>query len=77
MRPGSLVPIEQASDGTGTPLSSDRFEADLARALTAVAADPDRAAAMGRAGRSRAVREFGWDSVAAQTYEVYRAARQT
>ena len=52
---GLLVPIEQATDGTGTPLDRDRFEADLAAALTAVAVDPDRAAAMGRAGRARAV----------------------
>ncbi len=72
---GLLVPIEQATDGTGTPLDRDRFEADLAQALTAVAVDPDRAAAMGRAGRARAVQEFSWDTVAAGTLDVYRAAR--
>ena len=31
---GLLVPIEQADDGTGTPLDPDRFVADLAAALT-------------------------------------------
>ena len=30
---GLLVPIEQASDGTGSPLDRERFEADLAAAL--------------------------------------------
>jgi len=47
---GLLVPISQASDGTGTPLSPDVFVADLAAALTALATDPERAARMGRAG---------------------------
>lgn len=70
---GLLVPIDQVADGTGTPLDRDRFETDLARSLTEVAVDPDRAASMGRAGRERAVREFSWDSVAARTLDVYRA----
>jgi starch synthase len=70
---GLLVPIEQASDGTGTPLDAGRFEADLAAALAEATADPDRAAAMGRAGRTRAVSEFSWDTVAERTLEVYRA----
>jgi alpha-maltose-1-phosphate synthase len=33
--------------------------------------DPGRAAAMGRAGRERAVTEFSWDAVAAQTAALY------
>ena len=45
---GLLVPIEQASDGTGTPLDPDRFVADLAAALNTLLADPARADAMGR-----------------------------
>ncbi len=40
---GLLVPIEQASDGTGTPLDPDRFVADLAAALNTLLADPARA----------------------------------
>ncbi|MBA2509438.1 MAG: glycogen synthase, partial [Nocardioidaceae bacterium] len=71
---GLLVPIEQAADGTGTPLDPALYEADLAAALTAVTADPDRAAAMGEAGRARAVQAFGWDTVADQTRAVYAAA---
>ncbi|MGH3498711.1 MAG: glycogen synthase [Nocardioidaceae bacterium] len=71
---GVLVPIEQVSDGTGTPLDPDRFVADLAAALNAVLSDPAGALAMGRAGRTRAVEAFGWDVVAERTVGVYRAA---
>jgi starch synthase len=70
---GVLVPIQQAADGTGTPLDPDRFVADLAAALSCVVDDPDRAAAMGVAGRRRAVEHFSWSSIAERTLEVYRA----
>jgi starch synthase len=52
-----------------------QFEADLAEAVNSVVADPARAREMGVAGRSRAVTEFGWDRIAAQTVEVYRTAQ--
>jgi alpha-maltose-1-phosphate synthase len=45
--------------------------ASLADALNLLLRDPGRAAAMGRAGRERAVREFSWDAVGAQTAELY------
>jgi len=35
--------------------------------------DPERAKAMGTAGRERAVSEFSWASVAEQTVAVYRS----
>jgi starch synthase len=69
---GLLVPLLQAPDGTGTPLDPDRFVADLAAALDTVLADPARAAAMGKAGRQRAVDHFSWDAIAQRTLEVYR-----
>ena len=43
----------------------------LAMALNEVLGDPVRAAAYGQAGRERAVAEFGWQAVAAQTAELY------
>jgi alpha-maltose-1-phosphate synthase len=43
----------------------------LAVALNALITDPDRAAAMGQAGRKRAVTEFGWAAIAAQTAALY------
>ena len=47
------------------------FEAALARHLNELVADPARAATMGRAGRERAVTEFGWDAIARRTVEIY------
>jgi len=54
-----------------------QFEADLAGAVNALIADPARASHMGRAGRERAIAEFGWDRIAARTVEVYEAAQAT
>lgn len=48
------------------------FEEGLAEALTAVMSDPARAAAMGVAGRRRAVDEFGWDKIARITVDLYQ-----
>jgi starch synthase len=67
---GVLVPIEQEHDGT--PVHPDRFVADLASALSALATDPARAAALGKAGRERAVEQFSWHAVAQRTLDVYR-----
>ena len=68
---GRLVPIEQAQDGTGTPLDPDRFIADLAAAITDVISDPVTARLMGAAGRQRAEAEFSWTSIAARTRAIY------
>jgi len=70
---GLLVPIEQASDGTGTPLDPDRYVADFATALNEMVSDPVRAAEMGRAGRARAIADFSWGAIAERTVEVYRS----
>jgi alpha-maltose-1-phosphate synthase len=45
--------------------------ASLADALNLLLRDPARADAMGLAGRERAVAEFSWDAVAAQTAALY------
>src|SRR6185436_20465912 len=50
---GRLVPIDQATDGTGTPLNPEKYVADFAAALIDVVSDPEKAAEMGRAGRQR------------------------
>ncbi|KRC51111.1 glycosyl transferase family 1 [Leifsonia sp. Root227] len=70
---GRLVPIAQATDGTGTPTDPDAFVADLAAALTEVVGDGERAALMGSAGRLRAETAFSWESIAEQTRELYRS----
>ena len=70
---GWLVPIEQATDGTGTPLDPEAYVADLAAALTDAVSDPDRARTFGEAGRRRAQESFSWDAIAARTVEFYRS----
>lgn len=70
---GRLVPIEQLQDGTGTPVDPDGFVRDLAISLIEVVGDPEHAARMGQAGRTRAEREFGWDRISSRTQEIYRS----
>ena len=65
---GLLVPYD-ADD-------ADAFEMGLAAAINAVVAEPERAAEMGRAGRARAISDFGWDAIAERTVNVYRAAAE-
>ncbi|USQ74890.1 glycogen synthase [Ornithinimicrobium cryptoxanthini] len=70
---GWLVPIDQVTDGTGTPTDPDTFVADLAAAINEAVSDPERAERMGAAGRARAVEHFSWSSIADRTLEVYRS----
>jgi len=70
---GRLVQIEQATDGTGTPLNPDKFVADLAATLTEVVSNPEAARTMGAAGRQRAEELFSWDHIAQRTKEIYAA----
>ncbi|MDQ6642124.1 MAG: glycosyltransferase family 4 protein, partial [Actinomycetota bacterium] len=72
---GWLVPIEQAADGTGTPLDPEKYITDLAAALNDAVSDPTRAAHFGRAGRIRAQESFSWPAIAEQTLNVYRTLR--
>jgi starch synthase len=50
---------------------AEEFEAGLAQALDRVLGDPAAAERMGEAGRERAETEFGWDTVARRTAELY------
>ncbi len=49
----------------------EAFEQHLAEAVNEVASSPETAAAMGRAGRQRAIAEFSWPQIATQTLDVY------
>ncbi|MGB8385544.1 MAG: glycogen synthase [Dermatophilaceae bacterium] len=69
---GWLVPIEQVTDGTGTPVDPKRFVDDLAAALNDAVTDPERARQYGLAGRRRAVEQFSWASIGDKTMEVYQ-----
>ena len=69
---GLLVPFEPAADGSRTPVDPAAFAAAIAERVNALLADPARAAAMGRAGRARAVEQFSWTTIAERTVELYR-----
>ena len=70
---GWLVPIEQVSDGTGTPVHPAQFVADLGEALRHAVEDAERAAQMGLAARQRVEDHFAWGAIAEQTVRVYRS----
>jgi alpha-maltose-1-phosphate synthase len=44
-------------------------------AITQLLEYPSRAAAVGEAGRRRAVDHFSWEAIAERTVEVYRSVR--
>jgi starch synthase len=62
-RTGLLVPYRE-----GRP---EEFENGLAEAIDRLIGDPATATRMGEAGRYRAVTEFGWDTVARRTADLY------
>jgi starch synthase len=68
---GLLVPFEQVP-GDIAPRDPHAFAAAIAERVNTLLADPGRAEAMGRAGRERAVEQFAWPAIAAQTSQVYR-----
>jgi alpha-maltose-1-phosphate synthase len=61
---GLLVPYDE-QDPEG-------FQRGLAQGVNELLADPERVAAMGQAGRKRAIAEFSWSAVADRTVQVYQ-----
>jgi starch synthase len=68
---GLLVRTDQHPDGT--PLDEAAFVTALTDSITSLINSPDRASAMGRAGRERALSQFSWQSIADQTRSVYHS----
>jgi starch synthase len=66
---GLLVPFD--SDGAGGPGDPGRFAAGIAERVNRLLADPGLAERMGRAGRRRAVEQFSWTTIAAETAALY------
>lgn len=65
---GTLVPYDENDIPT--------FERQLAEGINDLVANPAKAEAMGKAGRARAVSEFGWDAVADRTISLYQSLVQ-
>jgi starch synthase len=57
------------------PVDPAAFEADLAAAVNRLMADAPLRAAMGSAGRARAVEQFSWAAIADETLTLYRSLR--
>jgi len=55
---GLLVPFEPSDDGLRTPVDPGGFAAAIAEGVNALVRDPDRAAEMGKAGRTRVLEHF-------------------
>jgi alpha-maltose-1-phosphate synthase len=70
---GWLVPIDQVKDGTGTPKDPRAFIGDWAQTMN-MALESGLTTQFGQAGRTRAVNEFAWESIATRTLEVYQNA---
>jgi len=69
---GVLVPIDpDPGDPYGAPRDPAAFAGAIADAVNELVRDPTRAAAMGAAGRRRAVEEFSWTAIAERTYTLY------
>lgn len=61
---GLLVPYDEHRP--------EAFQLGLADRVNELLADPDRVAAMGQAGRKRAITEFSWSAVADRTLRLYQ-----
>ena len=60
---GLLVPYDEHAP--------EEFQRTLADRVNELLGDPDRVAAMGQAGRKRAITEFSWSAVADRTLHLY------
>jgi starch synthase len=69
---GLLVPFEPSNDGVRTPVDPPGFAAAIAERVNALVRDPERAEAMGKAGRQRVLEHFAWPAIAEQTAALYR-----
>jgi starch synthase len=67
---GLLVPFDPGPDGG--PADPVAFAEALAGPVNELVGDPERARAMGRAGRRRVFDRFTWTAVAERTLRVYR-----
>lgn len=70
---GLLVPFEPGDAVTREPADPLAFAEAIAERVNALLADPSRAAAMGAAGRRRAIESFSWEAIAHETLALYLA----
>ncbi|MEM1060578.1 MAG: glycogen synthase [Verrucomicrobiota bacterium] len=68
---GVLVPLAQMEEAPFAPVDPATYSRDLATAVNALMTDPEKRARLAAAGRRRAVEQFSWSSIAAQTRALY------
>jgi alpha-maltose-1-phosphate synthase len=68
---GFLVPLDQMRESPFEALDPDKFSRDLAAKITLLMKDPDLRVKFGKAGRKRAIEQFSWAAIAAQTNRLY------
>jgi starch synthase len=69
---GLLVPIQQITDGSGTPVDEALFVADFAAALNLLLSNPDLEK-FAAAGRERVEQNFSWEKIAGETIAAYKS----
>ena len=69
---GHLVPFA-ADPETSFPTDPAQFSRDLAAKVTELLENPERARAMGEAGRKRVEEYFSWTAIAEQTVDLYQS----
>jgi len=72
------IPEVVADNETGRLVNYDannaaKFESDFTNQIEELMAKPELLTQMGKAGRIRAEKHFGWDAVAKQTIELYKS----
>jgi len=69
---GLLVPIQQTTDGSGTPVDEALFVSDFAAALNLLLSNPDLEK-FAAAGRERVEQNFSWEKIAGETIAAYKS----
>ncbi|MCH6257749.1 glycogen synthase [Puniceicoccaceae bacterium K14] len=70
---GYLVPLAQSHESPFSPLHPAAFAKDLAYQVNRLMADPESRKQFAKAGRKRAIEQFGWTAIAKQTQELYQS----
>ena len=69
---GLLIPLDQQKESPFEAIDPAAYSRDLAAGINELMRDPDRCAAMGRAGRARVLEKFSWAEIARETLDLYR-----
>lgn len=68
---GFLVPLEQQAEAPFEATDPEGYARALAERVNFLLRDPERRAAMGKAGRKRVLERFSWEAIAGQTVALY------